>query len=52
MVLKPGGELFFEISEGQGNALRDLLEGHGFADVRILKDYAGLERYATARQSV
>jgi len=52
MVLKPGGELFFEISEGQGRALRDLLEGHGFADVRILNDYAGLERYATAKQSV
>ena len=52
MVLKPDGELFFEIAEGQGGALRDLLEGHGFTDVRILKDYAGLERFATARQSV
>jgi len=52
MVLKSGGELFFEIADGQGNALRDLLEGHGFTDVRILKDYAGLDRFATARQSV
>jgi len=51
MVLKPGGELFFEIAHGQGCALRALLDGHGFADVRILKDYAGLDRYATARQS-
>jgi len=52
MVLKPGGELFFEIADGQGHALRDLLEGHGFADVRILKDYAQIDRFATARQSV
>lgn len=50
MVLKPGGELFFEIADGQGDALRTLLEDHGFADVRILKDYAGLDRFATARQ--
>ena len=52
MVLKPDGELFFEIADNQGNALRDLLESHGFVDVRILKDYAGLDRFATARQSV
>jgi len=52
MVLKPGGELFFEIADGQGDALRDLLDGHGFADVRILKDDAGLDRFAAARQSV
>jgi len=52
MVLKPGGELFFEIADDQGAAMRDLLEGHGFADVRILKDYAEADRFATARQSV
>ena len=52
MVLKPGGGLFFEIGDDQGDALRDLLEGSGFADVRILKDYAGLDRFAVARQSV
>ncbi|MCL1920600.1 MAG: peptide chain release factor N(5)-glutamine methyltransferase [Kiritimatiellaeota bacterium] len=51
MVLKPGGELFFEIGNDQGPALRNMLEGSGFTDVRIHKDYAGLDRFATARQS-
>ena len=52
MVLRPGGGLFFEIGDDQGPAMRDMLEEYGFADVSILKDYAGKTRFAKARQHV
>ena len=51
MVLKTGGGLFLEIGDDQGPALADLLEEYGFAEIQILKDYAGKDRYALARQS-
>jgi len=38
--------VFFEIGEGQGDALRRLMEGYGFGDVRIERDYSGHDRYA------
>ena len=47
-VLKPGGAVFFEIGEDQGPALRKLMADYGFADIRVEKDYAGHDRYATA----
>ena len=46
-VLKPGGAVFFEIGEGQGEALRRMLADYGFGDVRIEKDFAGHDRYAS-----
>jgi len=49
MVLKQGGWLFYEIGDDQGPAVRELLESHGFADVRIGHDWAGQVRFATAR---
>ena len=52
MVLKPGGGVFFEIGDEQGPAMRELLEGYGFADVAIVKDYSGRDRFATGVQSV
>lgn len=48
-VLKPGGALFFEIGDGQGDALRELFEAYGFSDIRIEKDFAGHDRYASGR---
>jgi len=45
-LLVPGGAVFFEIGEGQGDALRRLMEGYGFGDVRIERDYSGHDRYA------
>ena len=48
-VLKPGGALFFETGEGQGEALREMFEAYGFIDVRIEKDYAHHDRYASGR---
>ena len=47
-LLKPGGAAFFEIGEGQGPALRELMAAYGFADVRIDRDFAGHDRYAYA----
>ena len=47
-VLKPGGAVFFEIGEDQGPALRKLMTDYGFSEIRIEKDYAGHDRYATA----
>lgn len=47
-VLKPGGGVFFEIGDGQGEALRKLFFDAGFDDIRIERDYAGHDRYASA----
>ncbi len=46
-VLRPGGAVFFEIGENQGEALRGLLENYGFSDIKIEKDFAGHDRYAS-----
>ena len=48
-LLKPGGAVFFEIGDGQGAALRKLFFDAGFEDIRIESDYAGHDRYASAR---
>lgn len=47
-ILKPGGAVFFEIGENQGDAVAKLMEGYGFSDVRVEKDYSGHDRYASA----
>ena len=48
-VLKPGGAIFFEIGDGQGNALREMFDSYGFTNVLIEKDFAGHDRYASGR---
>lgn len=47
-ILKPGGAVFFEIGENQGDSVAKLMEGYGFSDVRVEKDYSGHDRYASA----
>ena len=47
-LLKPGGAVFFEIGENQGEAVRRLMFDCGFDDIKIEKDYAGHDRYASA----
>lgn len=42
--LKPGGSLILEIGHDQGKDVSALLQRAGFADIRILKDLAGLDR--------
>lgn len=50
-LLKPGGAVFFEIGEAQGEDVRRLMFECGFEDIRIEKDFAGHDRYASARLS-
>ena len=47
-ILKPNGAIFFEIGENQGEALRKLMESFGFSEIKIEKDFAGHDRYASA----
>lgn len=42
--LRPGGMLFFEIGADQGEAVKALMEAQKFAEVEVIKDYAGLDR--------
>ena len=47
-ILKPNGAIFFEIGENQGEALRKMMESFGFIEIKIEKDFAGHDRYASA----
>ena len=47
-LLKPGGAVFFEIGENQGEAVKKLMFDCGFDDIRIEKDFADHDRYASA----
>lgn len=44
VYLRPGGYIFMEIGYDQGSAVKELLEEEGFAEVRVQKDLAGLDR--------
>ena len=48
--LKEGGWICFEIGYDQGNALEELLLAHGYKEIRIEKDLAGLDRVALGRK--
>jgi len=48
-ILRPGGAVFFEIGENQGEALEQLMREYGFSDIKVERDYAGHWRYASAR---
>lgn len=48
-VLKPGGEVFFEIGHDQGEAVRSLLFDAGFEDIKVERDWAGHDRYVSAK---
>lgn len=47
--LNPGGFLALEIGSDQGKDIREMLQSHGFQNVQIHKDLAGLERVACGR---
>ncbi len=42
--LAGGGMMFFEIGYDQGEDVKKLMEQAGFAEVNVVKDYAGLDR--------
>lgn len=46
-LLSPGGAIFFEIGDDQGEAVRNLLTEAGFTNIVIAPDFAGHPRYAS-----
>lgn len=42
--LNRGGMLFFEIGYNQGEAVKQILEEHGYREIQLKKDFAGLDR--------
>lgn len=42
--LEPGGVLAMEVGAGEAPAVRELLEGRGYRDVAVDRDYAKIER--------
>lgn len=47
--LQKGGMLFFEIGYDQGQAVSRLLEESGFKEIKVVKDYAGLDRVVSGK---
>lgn len=52
VFLKGGGMLFFEIGFDQGAAVSELMERAGFLEIKVLKDYAGLDRVVSGTLSL
>ncbi len=50
--LTPGGMLFFEIGCEQAEAVSALMREHGFGDIRVKKDYAGLDRVVYGKLAI
>ena len=42
--LKRGGQLFFEIGHDQAEEVSALMQSHGYKEIEVKKDYAGLDR--------
>ena len=51
-VLKNNGILAFEIGYNQGEAVKLLMEEHNFTDVRVIKDFASLDRIVLGQLTV
>lgn len=47
-ALKPGGKLYFEINSRFAEDMKSMLEGKGYVNVDICRDYLGRYRYAVA----
>ena len=43
-ALRPGGRLYFEVGIGQADTVLRMMRGHGFGDVNIVEDTAGIPR--------
>lgn len=48
--LRRGGMLYLEINSRYGDAIRRLLEAHGLAEVKIINDIHGAQRFAVAKR--
>lgn len=42
--LAGGGMLFYEIGYDQGEAVKDIMEENGFREIRVIRDFSGLDR--------
>jgi len=49
-LLRPGGALFVEIGEDQGEGAAGAARAAGFRDASVERDFAGAERYLAARR--
>lgn len=49
--LKENGRLYFEINEGKGDELKEILENNSFHSVEILKDFRNKNRFIIAQRS-
>lgn len=47
--LNKNGRIFYEIGYNQSRAVASILLENGFTDVKIMKDYSGLDRIVTAK---
>ena len=43
-ALSPGGRLYFEVGEGQADAVLRLMRGQGFGDLQVIKDHHKMPR--------
>ena len=43
-LLKPGGKIFFELSENQHIKVKETMESNGIKEIKINKDYLNIER--------
>ncbi len=43
-LLKPGGKIFFELSENQHIKVKEIMEANGIKEIKINKDYLNIER--------
>ena len=50
-ALKEGGRLYLEIGFDQAAALHAMLSSHGFDNIKVYQDLAGLDRVVTARKA-
>ena len=48
VALKPGGKLYFEINAAYGNATAQLLAEFHFADIEVVRDFYGRDRFVSA----
>lgn len=50
--LNPGGWIAVEIGDTQGTAVAGLFQGSGLTDIRVIKDYARLDRVVSAAKPI
>lgn len=50
--LNPGGYIFYEIGHDQGEAVTAILKEAGITDIKVSKDFAGLDRIVSGRYKI